>query len=225
MNKAKRLPLRERPAYRVAYQAEQANLVELLAALVGGSHQIETAEGLVEVCGGDLQLLGRMNVEELCRIPGVGQAAALRIRSAIHIGKRLVRPAASKPVVHNPQDAARLLLHEMSALDQEEIWVLVLNTRNRVLRTVQVYRGQVDTCAVRAAEVLRPAVRLNAPALIVAHNHPSGDHSASPEDVAVTRGLAAAAKLLEIHLLDHLVIGHGGFTSLKEKFPDAFRPA
>ena len=96
--------------------------------------------------------------------------------------------------------------------------VLLLNTRNQVVARRTIYIGTVNSSAVRPAEVLRPAIRENAPSIIVAHNHPSGDPTPSPEDISVTRDLVAAGKLMDIELLDHLVIGHGGrFTSLKEK--------
>ena len=96
--------------------------------------------------------------------------------------------------------------------------MLLLNTKNQVLRTEEVYVGNVNSSIVRPAEVFRPAVRDNAPSIIIVHNHPSGDPTPSPEDVNITRELVAAGKLLSIELLDHLVIGSGGrYVSLNEK--------
>ncbi len=106
----------------------------------------------------------------------------------------------------------------MSFLEQEHLRVMLLNTKNQVLGISQVYIGNVNTSVVRAAEVFRPAIRQNCPSIIVVHNHPSGDPTPSPEDVAVTQQLVEAGKLLDIEMLDHIVIGSGNrFVSLKER--------
>ena len=126
------------------------------------------------------------------------------------------RPA-EMPTINCPQDVHRLLGPEMSALAQEQLRVLLLNTRNQVTAQRVIYQGNVNSSVVRPAEVLRAAVIDNTPSIIVSHNHPSGDPTPSPEDVAITRDLAASAKLLGIDLLDHVVIGGDRFVSLKEK--------
>lgn len=121
------------------------------------------------------------------------------------------------PTIGCPQDVYNLLGPEMSALGQEQLRVLLLNTRNGVMAQRLIYQGTVNSSAVRPAEVLRPAVLESAPNIIISHNHPSGDPTPSPEDVAVTRDLVAAGKLLDIEVMDHVVIGAGRFVSLKEK--------
>ena len=121
------------------------------------------------------------------------------------------------PAIGCPQDVQRLLGAEMSALAQEQLRVLLLNTRNQVVGQRVIYQGNVNSSMVRPAEVLRPAVIEAVPSIIVSHNHPSGDPTPSPEDAAVTRELAQAAKLLGIELLDHIVIGGDRFVSLKER--------
>ena len=126
------------------------------------------------------------------------------------------RPA-EMPTINCPQDVHSLLGPEMSALAQEQLRVLLLNTRNQVMAQRVVYQGNVNSSVVRPAEVLRAAVIENAPSIIVSHNHPSGDPTPSPEDVSITRDLAASAKLLGIDLLDHVVIGGSKFVSLKER--------
>ncbi len=126
------------------------------------------------------------------------------------------RPA-EMPTINCPQDVHSLLGPEMSALAQEQLRVLLLNTRNQVMAQRVVYQGNVNSSVVRPAEVLRAAVIENAPCIIVSHNHPSGDPTPSPEDVSITRDLAASAKLLGIDLLDHVVIAGDKFVSLKEK--------
>ena len=122
-----------------------------------------------------------------------------------------------RPTIHSPKDAYVLLQPFLEPLDHEELWVLVLDTRNRVMALVALYRGSVNASQVRIAEVFRKAVAENAPAILVAHNHPSGDASPSPDDVAVTRNIVDAGKLLDIQVLDHLVIGQGYYVSLKER--------
>jgi DNA repair protein RadC len=119
--------------------------------------------------------------------------------------------------VHSPADAAALVQYEMSALEQEELRVLLLDIRNRVLDTVTVYRGSINSSQVRVGELFRTAIRRNAASIIVIHNHPSGDPTPSPDDVAVTRAMTQAGKLLDIEVLDHLVIGRGRFVSLKDR--------
>ena len=121
------------------------------------------------------------------------------------------------PTIHSPEDAANLVMHRMSALEQEEMLVMLLDTRNRVIRIDPFYRGSVNSSQVHVGELFKTAIRQNAPAVIVVHNHPSGDPEPSPDDVAVTRALVEAGKLLDIKVLDHLVIGNGRFVSLKER--------
>ncbi len=120
-------------------------------------------------------------------------------------------------VVRSPADVAQLLLAEMSHLEQEHFRVVFLDTRNQVLGTETIYIGSLNSSHIRVAEVFRDAIKRNCAAIIVAHNHPSGDPSPSPEDVSVTRELASAGELLDIELLDHLIIGQQRFVSLRER--------
>ena len=121
------------------------------------------------------------------------------------------------PSIVTPRDVHALLGPEMSQLAQEQLRVLLLNTRNEVIGQRVIYKGNVNSSMIRPAEVLRPAVLESVPSIIVSHNHPSGAADPSPEDVAVTKDLAKAAKLLGIDLLDHVVIGGDRFVSLKER--------
>ena len=127
------------------------------------------------------------------------------------------RPAGDIPSIGTPADVHALLGAEMAPLAQEQLRVLLLNTKNEVVGQRVVYQGNVNSSMVRPAEVLRPAVVEAVPSIIVAHNHPSRDPTPSPEDAAITRELAQAGKLLGIELLDHVVIGGKRFVSLKEK--------
>jgi len=122
-----------------------------------------------------------------------------------------------RPSVASPAQAAALVPNEMSALDQEHLRVLLLDTRNRLVRIAEVHHGSLNTSLVRIGEVFREALRHNAAGLIVVRNHPSGEASPSPEDVALTRSLVEAGKLLDLQGLDHLIIGQGRFVSLRER--------
>ena len=121
------------------------------------------------------------------------------------------------PSISTPDDVHKLLAPEMSGLAQEQLRVLLINTKKVVVGQRVVYQGNISSAIVRPAEVLRPAVVEAIPSIIVAHNHPSKDPTPSPEDVACTRDLSQAAKLLGVELLDHIVIGGKGFVSLKEQ--------
>lgn len=133
------------------------------------------------------------------------------------LNQQLYTNPAERPAIHAPKDAFDILHCFMSNLDHEELWVVCMDTRNRVMRLVGLYKGSVNSSQVRIAEVFRQAILDNAPAIIVAHNHPSGDPSPSPEDVSVTRAIVEAGKLLDIQVLDHVVVGRGAFVSLKER--------
>ena len=121
------------------------------------------------------------------------------------------------PAISCPEDVRRLLGPEMSGLAQEQLRVLLLNTKNLVVGQRVIYQGNVNSSMIRAAEVLRPAIVEAVPSIIISHNHPSQDPTPSPEDAAITRELVSASKLLGIDLLDHVVIGGEKFVSLKER--------
>jgi len=190
--------------------------LELLSAMIGGPKQIEIAESIAEHFKGDLHLLFQASVVELVSIPGVGEATAARIKSALALSRRLSMTTMDRTTISSPADAAALC-SDMSTFDVEHLRVIMLNTRSMVLGMVDVYKGSVNSSQVRVAEVFRPALQRNAPSIIIAHNHPSGDATPSPDDIAVTRVLVQAGKLLNIDVLDHLVIGHAVWGSLKEK--------
>ncbi len=130
--------------------------------------------------------------------------------------------AVQEPVdIRSPADAAEYLLTKIfvpfDRLDQEELWLLLLNTRNRITHTVMLYRGTLNSIPVRSAEVFKEAVRVNAASVILAHNHPSGEPLPSPEDISFTEFSLKAAEVLNIALLDHIIVGRGAWLSLKEK--------
>lgn len=215
--KVKLLPLKEQPAYRVSVNAETCNLAELLAVIVGGSEQIEIAERMLARFG-SVQKLSQAHVNEIGSIKGVGAATALRLKAALALGRKLLEPEEERPVIHSPADAAAILMPRLLHLSQEHLMTLALDTRNRVVDTIEVYHGSLNSASIRVGEVYKAAIQQNAAAIVVSHNHPSGDPTPSPEDVSVTRAIVQAGKLMDIQCLDHLVIGQGGrWVSLKEK--------
>ncbi len=119
--------------------------------------------------------------------------------------------------IKSPADAANLVMPEMMYLDHEQMRILILDTKNQVMENVSRYQGTVNSSVLRAAEIYRQAIIRNCPAVIICHNHPSGDPTPSPEDIQVTEQLVEAGKLLDIELVDHLVIGSHRFVSLKER--------
>lgn len=189
---------------------------ELLALLVGGENQMEIAGELYKSCDGNLRKLGKEYTPE--DIEGIGKVTSDRILAAIQLGQRLSAPSKNeKIVIHSPEDAADLVQYEMSALTQEELRVILLNTRNHVIKVITIYKGSLNSSQVRVGELFRPAIRLNAAAIIVVHNHPSGSVSASPDDCSLTSAIVKAGKLLDIQVLDHLIIGANTFLSLNRR--------
>ena len=215
--KLKSLPLREQPAYRVSQNAAACNLTELLAAVIGGAKQIEIAQDLLSRFNGDIRRLYQAHPAELANVKGISQVTAVRIKAALNLGLRLNIPNDERPTINSPADAAALVQYEMGLLEKEHLRVILLDRRNRVMDIVEIYRGSVSSSQVRIGEVFRPAIQRLASAIIVIHNHPSSDNTPSPDDVAVTRAIVQAGKLLDIETLDHLIISSRGFVSLKER--------
>ncbi len=223
------LQLQERPRERLAKMgASVLSTAELLAILlragVEGENAIQVSQRLLKEFNG-LTGLQRASYAEICAQHGIGEAKAAQIKAAIDLGRRLASQAPTdRPVVHSPEDAADLIQYEMSALEQEQLRVILLNTRNHVLGVRIIYQGSLNSSQVRVGELFRPAIRENAAAVIVVHNHPSGDPSPSPDDITITKAIIEAGKLLDIQVLDHLIIGQGRYISLNRRglgFSDA----
>jgi DNA repair protein RadC len=224
-----------RPVYRIADLAEsdrpRERLVnvgpenlrnnELLAILlrvgVAGESAVDVGQRLLKTFGG-LAGLRRASIAEICNQRGMGEAKAAQIKAAIELGSRLAREKAEvQRTINSPEDVGDLLQYEMRGLEQEVLKVILLDTRNHVLEIVEVYRGSVNSSQVRVGEIFKPAVRRNATSIIVVHNHPSGDPTPSPDDVAMTRAIVQAGKILDVDVLDHMVIGANSNVSLKER--------
>lgn len=212
----------ERPRERLVQVGERAlSSGELLAIILrtgtGGESVIRLSERLLSQLNG-LPGLARASLRELQGVKGIGPAKAVEIKAALELGRRLMVSAPEQSSrITSPADAANLLMSDMAFLEQEHLRLVLLNTRNQVLSTPTVYIGSLNTSVIRVGELFRYAIRDNAAALIVAHNHPSGDPSPSPEDVHVTRQIVEAGKLLDVDVLDHLIICRQRYVSLKER--------
>jgi len=218
----KELPASERPRERLRNSgARSLSNSELLAIVLRtgtpAENVLSLATKLLARFGG-LSGLARASFAEFCSEPGMGEAKAAQVKASLELGRRLLSSGTEeKAVVRSPQDVANLLMGDMCHLDQEQLKVVLLNSKNQVVRVSEVYRGNVSTSVVRASELFRDAVRENSPAIIVVHNHPSGDPTPSPEDIKVTEQVVEAGRLLDIEVLDHVIVAEQGYVSLKEK--------
>lgn len=213
------LPVCDQPVYRLHHAgARNVSLSELLATVVGGGQQIEVAQTLLARYR-TLTALAQATPQELAQeIDGLGAARAAALVAALELGRRSTsEDLGEKPQIRSPGDAALVVRPHLSQQEQEHFIVLLLDTRNRVIGQRILYVGTVNQANIRVSEVFREAVRWNCPAIVVAHNHPSGDPTPSPEDVALTCDLVETGELLGIEVLDHLVVGQPRWMSLRER--------
>ncbi|MCI0783820.1 MAG: DNA repair protein RadC [Chloroflexi bacterium] len=215
------MPADERPRERLRMRGpESLTNAELVAILLrtgtNGENVVAVAQRILAKFGG-LRGLGAAGFGELCAERAMGEAKAAQLIAAVELGKRIVhaRPP-ERRIIRSPEDVYALLFAEMALLDREQLRVILLSTRNEVLSVREVYRGNVSSALVRVAEVFSDAVREGCPSIIIVHNHPSGDPTPSAEDVALTKQLIDAGKLLGVEVLDHVVIAREGHKSLKD---------
>lgn len=215
------LDAQERPRERLemvgAHSLSKAELLAILLRVgVQGENAVQMEQRLLNDMGGLLGLQ-RASFTELKNQYGMGAAKAAQIKAALELGRRFhTLDFDERPAIHEPQDVFEMVRDEMSPLLQEHLWVLLLTIRNQVIHTEKLYKGSLNASTVRVAEVFKPAIQHNAAGVILVHNHPSGDPSPSPEDVILTRAVVQAGSLLDIKVLDHIIVGHGKFTSLKK---------
>ncbi len=203
----------------VAHGVQSLSDAELLAILLRSgtvtTTAIDLANQLLSRFGG-LRGLAGAGIEELQAVKGVGLAKSAEVRAAFELGRRVAcRPGEWQPVVRTPEEAAGLVMQEMRYFDREHFWALVLNTKNRVLAVEKISIGTLNSSSVHPRELFKNAIRKSAAALILVHNHPSGDPTPSPQDIELTRRLFEAGEIVGIKVLDHIVIGDNKFTSLK----------
>ncbi len=213
----------ERPRERLlAHGPETLSDVELIAIIlrsgVPGENVVDMARGLIETLGG-LEGVLRSGPQALQRVKGLGPAKAAQVAAAIELGRRAqaLDPAA-RPDLRAPEKVFGLLGPRLIGARREELYVLSLDTRGRLLGALNpLLGGSANALSLRPAELFREAIILDAPSVIFVHNHPSGDPRPSPQDVSTTRGLVAAGKLLDIAVEDHVVIGMNSFVSMRRE--------
>lgn len=182
-----------------------------------GVGALKLADALLDSFNG-LGGLARTNINDMQRVPGIGESKAIEIKAAMELGRRMILATMeARPQIKTPADAAQLLMMDMGLLEQEEVRTILLDTRNRLLTINTIYKGSLNSASMRVAELFKEAVRSNCASLIVAHNHPSGDPTPSAEDISVTKTLVQAGKLLDIEVLDHMVVAQNRYVSLRER--------
>jgi DNA repair protein RadC len=164
-----------------------------------------------------VQKINAASENELCTIEGIGAMRARRLKAAFQLANHFAIAGEKTIAIHSPEDAADLVSPQMEDLEQEELWVLLLNTRNHIISVDKVYKGSLNSSQIRVGELFKCAIKANAAAVIIVHNHPSGDPSPSPDDIAITKAIVKAGKLLDTQVLDHLIIGQGKFISLNRR--------
>jgi len=215
------MPENDRPRERLMHHGPDAlSESELLAIIlrVGSSRGsvIALANHLLSHFRG-LRGIAKATAAELSQVKGVGVAKAAQIKAAFELGKRLASASDERPLANRPELAAGLIMEKMRYEDQEHFVVLLLDTRNRCIDDRRISTGGLNANIAHPREIFREALSRSAAAIIVAHNHPSGDPTPSEEDKALTRRLVEAGKTMGIDVLDHLIIGDGRWVSLKEK--------
>jgi DNA repair protein RadC len=217
----------DRPRERLEQRGEEAlTNAELIAILlrvgVEGSNAVDLAREILNRFGG-LRGLHAASFQDLCAVKGMGKAKTAQIKAAIELGYRLSREEEPPVVIlSKPEDIYQLMAHRLAAQSQEELWVLALNTRNRLICEQRLYIGTLNHSSVRLAEVFEIPLRQRASAIILVHNHPSGDPQPSDEDLRFTEELVKAGRLLDIGVLDHIVIAREGFKSIRQMGRVAF---
>ncbi|HEX7714338.1 MAG TPA: DNA repair protein RadC [Bacillota bacterium] len=218
----KDLPLEERPRERlIQFGAENLAASELIAILLRTGTADRTALNLAEELLGrfkDLRGLCRASLTEICESPGIGIAKAVQIKAAFELGRRVMTQSpVTQPSIRMPRDIYELLKGSFQDLDREHFKVIHLNIRNQVLKVETTAIGILSSSPVHPREVFKEAIRMSSAAVILTHNHPSGDPTPSQDDLALTSRLRNAGELLGIPVIDHVIFGDTRYVSLKER--------
>jgi DNA repair protein RadC len=201
---------RERLAAKGAGALSHGELIAILLRTgLKGMNAVDVGNFLISQYGNSLQALAKASVDDLLKIKGIGRDKAVTLIAAFELAKRMAKELhGESPVLDNPETIADFLREENRAHDVECFRVLLLNTRRKLIRVEQISQGTLDTILVHPREVFKSAIAANASAIVLLHNHPSGDPTPSEADVKVTRDLIRAGQLLKIEVLDHVILGH-----------------
>ena len=217
------LPLSERPRERLQKLGVEAlSAQEILALILGrgvaGESVMVTAQRLLSQFG-NLKGIANASVEELTKVKGIGIAKASQIKAAFELANRLegYPEAEEKSIVKTPDDAVGLVRARLKGKKKEHFVALLLDTRNQLIKTAEISIGSLDSSIVHPREVFKEAIAASAASVIFVHNHPSGDPTASEEDIKLTKRLAEAGEIVGIDVLDHIIVGGKKFLSLKRE--------
>lgn len=216
------IPENERPRERMLkYGAESLSNIELLAILLRTGSPNESVIQLAHSVMSRLETLQGfydISLEELTNIRGIGPAKAIQIKAGLELGKRVLKQMPqAKYSIHSPADAANYIIDDIKFLKQEHFIILLLDTKNQVISKETISIGTLNSSIVHPREVFKPAIKKSISAIILAHNHPSGDPTPSREDIEITKRLIKAGEILGIDVLDHIVIGDSKYISFKEE--------
>lgn len=222
--KIKELPIEERPYEKLElYGEKMLSNAELLAIIIKSGTKKETSVEIAQRILNlnntktldNLNFLRELTIEELMQIEGIGKVKAIQLKAICELATRMNTPTNYKKVkISEPKDAANLLINELRFLKQEKVKVIILNNKNVVLKIQEISQGGANFANISVKDALKEAVKMQAPKIILVHNHPSGDSTPSKADIQITERIYEAAELLGIELLDHIVIGNMQYTSI-----------
>ncbi len=221
----KDLPENERPYERLQkYGPQVLSNAELMAIIIKTGTKNETsidiARRLLKMDEEEIGLafLNHLSLEELQNVRGIGKVKAIQIKTVMELAKRISSTGRSnRVVIKSPDDVSKYLMEEMRCLKQEEIRILILNTKNYVMKACTIAVGGLNVSTVEIREVFKEPIRSGAASIILVHNHPSGDPTPSKDDIQFTKRITEGGEIIGIKILDHIVIGDGTYVSLKER--------
>lgn len=219
----KQLPNSERPYEKLEMYGEKAlSNSELLAIILKTGTKEQTAVGLAQnilALKGkeDIRALQEVSIAELQEIKGIGKVKAIQIKAVCEIAKRMSRPINLNVTIKEPKDVANLLMDELRYEKRENVKIIILNTKNIVQKVVHIATGNISSAKVDVKQIFEETIKTGMSKFILVHNHPSGDATPSMQDLELTKRIEEGAKLLELQLLDHIIIGDGVFQSIFTK--------
>ena len=224
--KIKQLPETERPYEKMELYGEKAlSNAELLAIIIKTGTKEESsivvAQKLLSMntsTANNLDFLKEITLSELMRIKGIGKVKALQLKAVCELAKRMSTPLNYQKVkIKKPEDIVTLLMEEMRLEKQEIVKLVILNNKNQIIKIKKVAQGGINSVNMSYKDILAEPIKVQAPKIILVHNHPSGDSTPSQADIEITKRIFEIAQLFNIELLDHIVIGNGNFTSIISK--------
>lgn len=219
----KKLPTLERPYEKAQmYGIENLSNSELLAIIIKtGTKEktsVELAQEILSIEQSEkenIQFLQNVSIEELTKIKGVGSVKAIQIKAICELNKRMTRPIEKKKIkIKTAENVAQLVMNEMMYEKREKVKILILNTKNILLKILDISYGGTNSAVIEPKDILSEPIKMGAPKIILVHNHPSGDPTPSKEDIELTRRIYNAATILGVELLDHIVIGNHKYISI-----------